>query len=412
MSNEKALDSKKITPWNQMEKEKEDPVMKANMEFKSDPSPQKINLTVGSYKDENGKPFVLRCVKKATEKYLKDSINHEYLPMGGDPNFCDKAIKLAYKSDFKFFNRLYAIQSLSGTGALKIGQRFLSEFYPFKKKIFLSSPTWGNHLAIAQSCHLDIGKYRYYDYKKKKIDFDGMMEDFQNMENHSIVLLHACAHNPTGVDLSHEQWGKLLEIVKKKEILPFFDMAYQGFATGDLDEDAFGVRLFANEGIDMLLAQSFSKNLGMYGERIGCLSIMTQNEEEKLVVKSHLEKIARSEYSCPPKFGAMIVNSVLSDEELKKEWYEDLNVMVNRIKDTRLSLKQKLIELGSKLNWDHLTEQKGMFAFTGLTPEQCDRLKKEFHVYIVGDGRVSVPGLNPNNIDLVAKAFHEVTKAE
>ena len=237
-----------------------------------------------------------------------------------------------------------------------------------------------------------------------------MCEDLRNLEQNSIVLFHACAHNPTGADLNHEQWEKVLEIVIEKKILPFFDMAYQGFATGDIDEDAFAVRLFANAGINMVLGQSFSKNLGLYGERIGCLSFLTQSPEEKIAIKTNLEKIVRSEYSNPPKFGAIIVNTVLSDENLKKEWLEELHMMGTRIKDMRIALKKKLDETGTKRNWDSIVLQKGMFAYTGLTPEQCDRLKNEFHIYMIRTGRISIPGLNPKNVEYVAKAFHEVTK--
>ena len=337
-------------------------------------------------------------------------MNHEYLPIGGSAEFQEHAIKLAYKSDFKYLNRIAAIQTLSGTGALRISQRFLFENYPYNKKIYLSKPTWGNHHAIASGAKLEIGEYRYYDPKTLGVDFEGMTQDLENLEEHAIVLFHACAHNPTGVDLNHEQWQKVLEIVKKKKILPFFDMAYQGFATGDVDEDAYAVRLFANEGLDMVLCQSFSKNLGLYGERIGCLSILTQSEEQKIAVKTNIELIARSEYSNPPKFGAMIVNYVMSDEELRKEWSEEIQMMGGRIKKMREMLKQKLIETGSKRNWDSITNQKGMFSYTGFSPEQMERLKKEFHIYGISNGRISVPGLNPGNVEYVAKAFHEITK--
>ena len=308
--------------------------------------------------------------------------------------------------------RLAAIQTLSGSGALRIGQRFLSLNYPYKKKIYLSNPTWGNHHAIATGANLETGEYRYYDPKTKALDFEGMIEDLQKMEAHSIVLFHACAHNPTGVDLNHEQWEKVLKIVQEKKILPFFDMAYQGFATGDINKDAFAVRLFANTGMNMVVSQSFSKNLGLYGERIGCLSVLTQNDEENLAVQTTLERIARSEYSTPPKFGAVIADIIFSDEALKKEWLEELNMMGTRIKDMRIALKENLIKLGSKLNWDHITNQKGMFAFTGLNPEQCDRLKSEFHVYLIRNGRIALPGLNSSNVEYVAKAFHEVTKEQ
>ena len=398
------------TSWSQLEKVPGDPILGVNLEYIADPFPQKVNLSIGAYKDEHGNAYTLKCVKKALEKYVKDEVNHEYLPIGGLPEFCNNAIKLAYKSDFKYLNRVAAIQTLSGTGALRIGQRFLSKFYPFKKKIFLSKPTWGNHHAIAEGALLEIGEYRYYDPKNRGIDFNGMVEDLQALENNSIVLFHACAHNPTGADLNHEQWEKVLKIVIEKKILPFFDMAYQGFATGDVEEDAYAVRLFANAGIDMILGQSFSKNLGLYGERIGCLSVLTQNENEKIAVQTNLERIARSEYSNPPKFGAMIVNIVLSDEKLKKEWLEELHMMGTRIKEMRIALKKKLEEIGSKKNWDSIVEQKGMFAYTGFTPEQCDRLKSEFHIYMIRTGRISIPGLNPSNVEYVAKAFHEISK--
>lgn len=396
--------------WDGIKKAPGDPILGVNVDFLKDTCPNKVNLSIGVYKDEKGNSYTLKCVRKAIDKYVKDDVNHEYLPIGGYEPFCQNAIKLAYKSDFKYLNRVAAIQTLSGTGALRIGQRFLNDFYPFKKKIFLPTPTWGNHIDIAKGAKLELGQYRYYDAKTRGIDFEGLTEDLKNMENHSIVLFHACAHNPTGADLNHEQWEKVLKIVIDKQILPFFDMAYQGFATGDIDEDAFAVRLFANTGINMILGQSFSKNLGMYGERIGCLSILTQNEEEKIAVKTNIERIARSEYSNPPKFGAMIVNTILSDEELKKEWLEELHMMGTRIKEMRIALKKKLDETGTKYNWDSMINQKGMFAYTGFTPEQCDRLRNEFHIYILRTGRMSVPGLNHDNVDYVAKAFDAVTK--
>ena len=410
MSGENISNSNKITAWNQVKKVPEDPIIGMNLDYIKDTFPQKVNLSIGVYRDNQGNPYILNSVKKAVDKYIKDNVDHEYLPMGGFSEFCENAIKFAYKSDFKYLNRVAAIQSLSGTGALRVAQKFLAEYYPFKKKIFFTSPTWSNHYSIAQGAKLEIGEYRYYDPKTKSIDFNGMVEDLQKMEKNSIVLFHACAHNPTGLDLTHEQWQIILKIVLEREILPLFDLAYQGFATGDIDEDAYAVRLFANEGINMILSQSFAKNLGLYGERIGCLSFLTQNEEEKIAVKSNLEKIVRSEFSSCPKFGAIIANTILSDEKLKKEWLEELKIMVERIKDMRKSLKQKLEEIGSKINWEHLTKQKGMFSFTGLNPEQCDRLKNEFHIYIVRSGRMSVPGLNPSNLEYVAKAFHEVTK--
>ena len=398
--------------WNSIKAVPGDPILGVNVEYNKDTDPKKVNLSIGAYKDDHGNPYTLKCVTKAVAKYAADNPNHEYLPIGGDPNFQMHAIKLAYKADFKNLNNIAAVQSLSGSGALRIGQRFLFQFYPYLKKIYLSKPTWGNHHAIAKGTGLEIGEYRYYDPKTLGVDFEGLVQDLENVEEHAIVLFHACAHNPTGVDLDHEQWQKVLEIVKKKKILPFFDMAYQGFATGDIEEDAYAVRLFANEGLDLVLCQSFSKNLGLYGERIGCLSFLTQSEEQKIAVKTNLERIIRSEYSCPPKFGATIINYIMSDPELRKEWDEEISMMGNRIKQMREMLKKKLIELGSKRNWDSITKQRGMFSYTGFTPEQVERLKKEFHIYAISNGRISIPGLNPGNVEYVAKAFHEITKGE
>ena len=391
-----------------------DPIFGANRAFQNDPAEKKVNLTIGVYRDEKGQPHKFKCVKDAELKYNEMNVDHEYLPMAGYQKFIDLALEFAYSKNSTPLKekRIAAIQTISGTGAIRIGMRFLSDFYTLSKEVYVPTPTWGNHLAIARGARLEIGEYRYYDPKTLGVDFEGMIQDLENLEEHSIVLFHACAHNPTGVDLSHEQWQKVLEIVKKKKILPYFDMAYQGFATGDVDEDAYAVRLFANEGLDMVLCQSFSKNLGLYGERIGCLSFLTQNEEEKNAVKTNLERIARSEYSNPPKFGAMIVNYVMGDEELKKEWSEEIHMMGNRIKKMREMLKQKLIEIGSKRNWDSITKQKGMFSYTGFTPEQVDRLKNEFHIYAIRNGRISIPGLNPGNVEYVAKAFHEITKDE
>ena len=387
---EKTSTSESKSLWDSIEPVPDDPILGMITKFNEDKFPNKVNISVGAYRDENGKPYTLKCVKKSIEKYVKDNVNHEYIPMGGDETFINYAIRVAYGDDFKYLNRVAACQSISGSGALEIGQCFLKKFYPYKKVMYYTTPTWANHIAICKGTGLEIGEYRYYDPKTRDVDFEGMCEDLENLEEHSMVLFHACGHNPTGVDLSHEQWEKVLKIVIKKEILPLFDMAYQGFVSGDLNEDAFAVRLFANSGINMLVAQSFAKNFGLYGERIGCLSVLTQNEKQKVAIKQNLAKIVRSKYSSPPKFGAMIINNILSNDELKKEWLEEIKMMAKRIIDMRVALKTKLEEIGSKLDWSHIVKQRGMFAFTGLTPEQCDRLREEFHIYTIRSGRISI----------------------
>ena len=270
---EKTSTSESKSLWDSIEPVPDDPILGMITKFNEDKFPNKVNISVGAYRDENGKPYTLKCVKKSIEKYVKDNVNHEYIPMGGDETFINYAIRVAYGDDFKYLNRVAACQSISGSGALEIGQCFLKKFYPYEKVMYYTTPTWANHIAICKGTGLEIGEYRYYDPKTRDVDFEGMCEDLENLEEHSMVLFHACGHNPTGVDLSHEQWEKVLKIVIKKEILPLFDMAYQGFVSGDLNEDAFAVRLFANSGINMLVAQSFAKNFGLYGERIGCLSV-------------------------------------------------------------------------------------------------------------------------------------------
>ena len=387
---EKTSTSESKSLWDSIEPVPDDPILGMITKFNEDKFPNKVNISVGAYRDENGKPYTLKCVKKSIEKYVKDNVNHEYIPMGGDETFINYAIRVAYGDDFKYLNRVAACQSISGSGALEIGQCFLKKFYPYEKVMYYTTPTWANHIAICKGTGLEIGEYRYYDPKTRDVDFEGMCEDLENLEEHSMVLFHACGHNPTGVDLSHEQWEKVLKIVIKKEILPLFDMAYQGFVSGDLNEDAFAIRLFANSGINMLVAQSFAKNFGLYGERIGCLSVLTQNEKQKVAIKQNLAKIVRSKYSSPPKFGAMIINNILSNDELKKEWLEEIKMMAKRIIDMRVALKTKLEEIGSKLDWSHIVKQRGMFAFTGLTPEQCDRLREEFHIYTIRSGRISI----------------------
>mmetsp|Transcript_22699 Transcript_22699/g.33920 ORF Transcript_22699/g.33920 Transcript_22699/m.33920 type:complete len:450 (-) Transcript_22699:77-1426(-) len=376
--------------------------------FKSCTSPDKVNVCVGAYRDENGKPWILPSVREAEKKMIDDpSVNKEYASIAGDANFVSLAIKFAYGQDLDM-DRVAAVQSLSGTGACRIGGAFLAKFAP-TNKIYIPNPTWGNHLAIFQECGLEVERYRYYSRKTNGLDLSGMVEDIKNAPNGSIILLHACAHNPTGCDPTKEEWKMLSDLCKEKELIVFFDSAYQGFASGDAEADAFALRMFVDEGHNVMLAQSFAKNFGLYGERCGTLSFVTSNKDEKERVMSQVKRIIRPMYSSPPVHGSSIVRTVLSDEDLTKQYYEECEFMATRIGSMRKLLVQKLKEAGSTHNWSHITSQIGMFAYTGMSSDMCDRLTSEFFIFLTRDGRISLAGLNEKNVGYVATAIHAVT---
>ncbi|TPX34456.1 aspartate transaminase [Synchytrium microbalum] len=390
-----------------------DPILGVSEAFKADSNPKKMNLGVGAYRDDKGKPYVLNCVKKAEEIIFNSKMDHEYLPISGLAEFNKLSIGLAYGDDsapLKAGN-IVAAQSLSGTGALRMGGIFLSRFWPGTKKIFVPSPTWGNHNNVFKDSGLEVGTYKYFDKKTNGLDFDGMLGDFKAMPNNSLILLHACAHNPTGVDPTKQQWAAISDVCKQKSHFVFFDMAYQGFASGDPTIDAFALRHFVAEGHKPILAQSYAKNLGLYGERVGCFSIVTDSPTEAKAVDSQVKISVRPIYSNPPLAGARIVKEVLGRPELRTEWYKEVKMMADRIISMRAALKKGLVETNkSKKNWDHVTAQIGMFAFTGLTPDQVARLRSEFSIYMTGDGRISIAGINTGNVDYLASAIHNVTK--
>ncbi|KAJ3111262.1 aspartate transaminase aat1, partial [Phlyctochytrium bullatum] len=309
--------------WAHVQQGPPDPILGVTEAFKADKNPKKMNLGVGAYRDDSNKPYVLECVKKA-EKIIQDlALDKEYLGITGLADYNRLAAELAYGADSPAIkeSRLVTTQSLSGTGALRIGGEFLNRWYQGKggKKIYLPTPSWGNHANIFRDSKLEVGQYRYFDKKTNGLDFAGMKEDLKNLPDESIVLLHACAHNPTGVDPTPAQWSELSTLLKSKGHLAFFDMAYQGFASGDPSKDAFALRTFVADGHNVLLAQSFAKNLGLYGERVGLFSIVVASKEEAARVDSQVKILVRPMYSNPPLSGPRIVKEVLSIPELKAE---------------------------------------------------------------------------------------------
>lgn len=389
-----------------------DPIIGIVEEFKKDQSAMKVNLSAGTYKDENGKPYILNCVKQAQRLILEKNYDHEYLPIEGISGFNQNSMKLAYTEKNKALNegRIAICQTLSGSGAIRIGMEFLKDYYPGPKEVLVPNPSWPIHKHIVKRSHLNYLEYRYYDSEKKRLDLDGMLEDLYDAEKGSIVILHVCAHNPTGMDPTQQEWDKILQVVQERKLFPFFDMAYQGFSSGDVDKDAYPLRKFAETGMNLCLAQSYAKNFGLYGQRIGCFSLITDSKKEAMAAESQIKFIARAQYSTPPKNGALIVDIVLSDPILREEWYKELKIMSNRIHDMRHALYENIKKSGSLLNWEHIIRQIGMFAYTGLSPQQVSRLKNEYHIYMTVSGRISVAGLNPSNVEYVANAFHEVTR--
>ena len=398
--------------WSHVEMGPPDAILGITEAFKKDESPKKINLGVGAYRDDNGKPFVLPSVLKAEERIRSKGMNKEYSPISGNPEFCQHSINLALgDSNDVVANGLNAtVQGISGTGSLCIGATFLSHFFPGCKEVHLPTPTWGNHGPIFKLARLPVKSYRYYDPKTCGLDFQGALDDICKIPEKSIILLHACAHNPTGVDPKPEQWQELSAVVKKRNLFPFFDMAYQGFASGDIEKDSLAVKLFLKDGHKIALAQSYAKNMGLYGERVGAFTLVTSDKEEAARTLSQLKIIIRPMYSNPPIYGARIVNEILGETELRKQWLFDVKTMADRIISVRQKLKDNLKKIGSSRNWTHITDQIGMFCYTGLKAPEVEKLMKQYSIYLTKDGRISMAGVTSKNVEYLASAIHEVTK--
>lgn len=367
-----------------------------------------LHAGVGAYRDDKGKPYVLPSVRKAEDKVITAKLNKEYAGITGVPDFTSAAAKLAYGKDSTALDRTAITQSISGTGALRIGAAFLARFYPGAKTIYIPNPSWANHAAVFKDSGMAVEKYRYYNKDTIGLDFDGMVADIKAAPKGSAFLLHACAHNPTGVDPTPDQWKAIEAAIKEGDHYAFFDMAYQGFASGDIDRDAYAVRYFVEQGHNPCLAQSFAKNMGLYGERIGAFSIVCESAEEKKRVDSQIKILVRPLYSNPPVHGARIAAEILNNPDLYNEWLVEVKGMADRIIKMRALLKDNLEKLGSKHDWSHITSQIGMFAYTGLTPEQMTTLAEKHSVYATKDGRISVAGITSENVGRLAEAIYAV----
>mmetsp|Transcript_36322 Transcript_36322/g.92812 ORF Transcript_36322/g.92812 Transcript_36322/m.92812 type:complete len:430 (-) Transcript_36322:886-2175(-) len=388
-----------------------DPILGVTEKFLADTNPQKMNLGVGAYRDDDGKPVVLDCVRKA-ESMIAGNEFMEYLPMGGNKTFNELSIKLAYGDDNTAIaeKRVAAVQTLSGTGACRLMADFQKRYMP-DSKVYISVPTWANHHNIWRDAGVEQTTYRYYKPETRGLDFEGMVEDMKAAPSGSMFLLHACAHNPTGVDPTAEQWSAVSQVMKEKNHFAFFDMAYQGFASGDCVKDGQAIQIFLKDGHQIALSQSYAKNMGLYGQRIGCLSVVCENPAEASAVESQLKSIARPTYSNPPLHGALIVAKILGDPALKQQWYGEVKTMADRIITMRTSLRSALEAAGAPGTWNHVTDQIGMFCFSGMTGEHVDKLAAEHSIYMTRNGRISMAGVNSKNVKRLAEAMATVMKA-
>ncbi|XP_010781066.1 aspartate aminotransferase, mitochondrial-like [Notothenia coriiceps] len=339
-------------------------------------------------------------------------MDKEYLGIGGLGEFTKSCAQLAFGNDAEVLKsgRNITVQTISGTGSLRIGGNFLSRFHGGPRDVYLPKPSWGNHTPIFKDAGMQLKGYRYYDPSTCGFDFTGALDDISKIPEQSVIMLHACAHNPTGVDPRPEQWKEISDIVKKRNLLVFFDMAYQGFASGDIDRDAWAVRYFVEQGHNILLSQSFAKNMGLYGERVGGFTVVCKDAEEAKRVESQLKILIRPIYSNPPMNGARIAATILNTPDLYSVWLGEVKEMAERIIRMREELAAGLKKEGSSKNWQHVIDQIGMFCFTGLKPDQVERLTKEFSVYMTKDGRISMAGVTSGNVGYLAQGIHAVTK--
>jgi len=385
-------------------------VFKLTSDYREDPNPNKVNLGVGAFRTEKGEPWVLPIVTKAEKAIVANTaLNKEYLPIAGLPAFTDAVKKFVLGENSKCLleDRVVGVQSISGTGALRLAADFLRKYHG-DVPIYVSKPTWPNHMGVFKAAGFtDIRAYDYWDAKNLCLDYNGMMESFKSAPLKSVYIFHCCAHNPTGCDPTHEQWKDISKVIAERQGIPMFDTAYQGFASGDPDYDAWPLRWFAESGFEMFITSSFSKNFGLYNERIGQLTCITRNSKYNHAVKSQLEILVRTSYSNPPVHGALLVSTILNNPAFKEEWMQNLNVMSNRIKDMRLLLKSELERIGTPGKWDHIESQIGMFSYTGLKESQCDWLKNERSLYLMRSGRINMCAVTPSNVKYVASSIKE-----
>ncbi len=395
------------SPFAQIELGPPDPIFGLTEAFTNDTNPKKVNLAAGVYQDGAGKVPILQVVREAQERWRAKEETKSYLPIEGIPAVNQQTQVMLFGADLAAMvsQRAVTVQTLGGTGALKVGADFLKRFFP-ASQVRISNPSWENHRALFEAAGFVVNDYPYYDPETHGLDFTSLLDTLKGLPARSIVLLHACCHNPTGVDPSQEEWMRLVDFFQTADLIPFLDFAYQGFSEG-IDADAFAVRAFVEAGIPCLIANSFSKSFNLYRERIGALTVLAGNEEEAKRVRSQIKRVIRTNYSNPPSHGGQIVAAVLTDAELRVRWEGELAEMRERIRLMRGLLVQRLREKGVEQDFSFIERQRGMFSYSGLPREAVDRLRNEYSIYVVGSGRICVAALNEKNIDYVCEAIAE-----
>ena len=385
-----------------------DPILGLTEEFKSDENPVKVNLSVGVYQDDNGKTPTFESVTLAEKKLIDINSSKTYKPIDGDSTFLEESIKLVLGENLysEFNSKTFGFNTPGGTGALKLASDFLYNFSS-KSNVWLSNPTWPNHGPVFNSSGFNTKSYDYFDNNNNNVDFENMIKSIKLIPEKDIIVLHGCCHNPTGADLDLDQWIEVARLIREKNLIAVCDFAYQGLGEG-IEKDAEGVRVLVKELDNLIICSSYSKNFGLYSERVGCLIYHTKNINNYLSVQSNFKKVARTIYSNPPAHGSDIVKTILIDDSLRKIWLKNLNEAKDRIINMRKSLVDNLINENCDRDFSFIVNQKGMFSFTGLSEAEVLKLKEKYSIYIVKSGRINVAGITSNNVEYIAKAISEV----
>jgi aspartate/tyrosine/aromatic aminotransferase len=394
--------------FNEIKPAPRDAILGLAEEFKQDPNPAKINLTVGVYKDAQGKTPILATVKQAEERILRDESSKGYLGIDGLPEFGAAIQRLMFGDEHEIVisGRAVTAQTPGGTAALRVAADFIKKLFP-QSRVWLSEPTWANHPAIFTAAGVEIQTYPYFDAANNGLDFAGMTAKLETAAPGDVVLLHGCCHNPTGVDPSPEQWTALADLARRKKLLPLLDFAYQGFAEG-LREDAAALLALCSPGTESLVCSSYSKNFGLYNERVGGLTLVAATDDAATAALSQIKTCIRTNYSNPPAHGGSIVTTILNDAKLRSQWEEEVAGMRRRINDMRRLFVQTLADCGVKRDCSFIAHQRGMFSFSGLTPEQVDALREKYAIYAVRSGRINVAGMTETNLPVLCRAIAEV----
>jgi aromatic-amino-acid transaminase len=382
-----------------------DPIMSLMEAYIQDAHPQKVNLGIGLYYDDQGNIPLLQAVHIAEQRLLEQRRPHTYPPIEGSALFANQIQGLLFGEQQA---RIATVQTVGGSGALKLGADFIYHSLS-RREIWVSDPTWANHWAIFEGAGLKVNTYPYFDDLSGQLRFDAMLDSLSCLPEGAVVLLHPCCHNPTGTDLDPAQWRAVIDVLQQRRLLPLFDIAYQGFGDG-LEEDGFALREMLKTDLDFLVCNSFSKNVALYGQRLGGLSVCCGTAEQAANVKGALKTLIRCSYSCPPTHGSQIVETLLADSSLRQMWERELATMRHRIKQMRISLSSGLEQGNTTLDYARIRDQKGMFSYTGLNEQQVSQLRHQYSIYLVAPGRMCLPGLNQHNVDYVTAAILDVTR--